>query len=270
MRGSTAFLITLAIAGCGKQAPKQQEPAARTVSEPLAACVRGQLQLWQEIAERGAERLPRMDIEALACADLYGQKECRAAWSALFSVPDAPEHLARVGDICSKAYCERLPAPRPRLCAGEGAELEHNELVDALIELDTAILSAETGWPEIAAKLAQKTRLFRVVEVPVTPVELPRAQASPDVTATLAAVVASDGSVLLNGEVISDDELRRACREHAAANPDTGFVISAAKEVEYRRVVEILDIAVQSGLHRVSFAPYDTAAPAPPSPAKPR
>ena len=65
--------------------------------------------------------------------------------------------------------------------------------------------------------------------------------------------------VRVDGLEMSNDELAARAQTVAAATPDTAVTIRAHPDVEYARVVEILDLLRKAGLTQIAF----TAAPSP-------
>jgi hypothetical protein len=83
-----------------------------------------------------------------ACADLFRDAACRAAWR---KAADQPTYsrAAYLIDACRAAYCPRLTS-RPSLCAGE---LTPARMLTEAAELVRAALAHDHG-PEFAASLA--------------------------------------------------------------------------------------------------------------------
>ena len=86
-------------------------------------------------------------------------------------------------------------------------------------------------------------------------VDLPKAQAEQmsDPTVTTLEVMA-DGSLLLDGDVVSDDAL--PARLNAIQHEDSERVLKLGGDgqVPYQRIAEILALAKQSGIRRIAFA----------------
>jgi len=78
---------------------------------------------------------------APACADLYTERACGDAFRGAAQVP-VTERAASIARACRDAYCPRLTAPKPRLCA-EATLPAPSELASQWSELSQRILSLE-------------------------------------------------------------------------------------------------------------------------------
>jgi len=73
-------------------------------------------------------------------------------------------------------------------------------------------------------------------------VRLPEAASGQDVTTTtLALVVAPDGSLALNGEPVSLDQVREKVPAILKENPEVQAVVDGDRTVPYGRVMEVID-----------------------------
>jgi biopolymer transport protein ExbD len=81
-------------------------------------------------------------------------------------------------------------------------------------------------------------------------VELPKAASGGSkVESTLNLVTTKDGTLSINGEVVSSlDAAARLVRAAAAANPKVQAVIGADKAAPYGKVVELIDLVKQNGV----------------------
>jgi len=249
MRAWFCTVCLAALASCGdKSRPK----------EPVIACMRAHLEYW--IHSHSHPFMPVVSYEPLACPDLYSKPECGAAWTALFRLADTAEPpLDRVATACARAYCDRLPAPRPRLCSQSGTSMKEEAFVAALIELDTAILTLEIGIPDLAASLAQKSAVFRPIEIPrATAIPLP-AKPQQDASRTLVVSLAR-GSLALDGKTITDSELAATIERDCTTHPDTPpkVTIRASEDVPYARVIEIIDLTQKAGAIQFALEPVAT------------
>ena len=86
-------------------------------------------------------------------------------------------------------------------------------------------------------------------------VQLPEAASGSDVPiTTLAVVVKSDGSLVLNGEATSLVQLRTTVTDIVASNPDVQAVIDGDQAVNYGRVMEVIDTLRTLGVKRFAAA----------------
>ncbi len=73
-------------------------------------------------------------------------------------------------------------------------------------------------------------------------VKLPEAATGQDVTTTtLALVVSRDGSLFLNGEAVTLDQVRGQVPAIVKENPDVQAVVDGDRTVPYGRVMEVID-----------------------------
>lgn len=86
-------------------------------------------------------------------------------------------------------------------------------------------------------------------------VNLPKGGAA-DVTARtsdMAVAVLSDGRFVLAGNVVSEDELKKAFDAAQAENPDTVVIVQADEGVPHGTVVQVMELAKQSGLAQLAI-----------------
>ena len=77
------------------------------------------------------------------------------------------------------------------------------------------------------------------------------AEAPPMENQDLNVALTGDDKLYLNGQPITLDALRATMTQRAARNADTRVMIKGDQDIAYKRVVEIMDVAKQSGLERV-------------------
>lgn len=94
-----------------------------------------------------------------------------------------------------------------------------------------------------------------MVDLKTIPVKLPQAQnASTDTSTTFAVTMKADGSVYL-GDVQTDiNSLVMQARMEQKNNPSFAVVIRAEKELEYGRVIELVDKLKGAGVSRFGLA----------------
>ena len=95
--------------------------------------------------------------------------------------------------------------------------------------------------------------------------DLPQSAAAKPVQAPIALTLVVDraGQTFLADQAVTTDRLAQALRQAAQANPDTELRLRADAQVPYGRVVEVMGLAQQAGLHRIGFV-ADPGAPAKP------
>jgi biopolymer transport protein ExbD len=90
--------------------------------------------------------------------------------------------------------------------------------------------------------------------------------ASAEAKTVLTIVLAADGTTLIDGSPVADDEaILAAARTAREANEQLRAVIKADSSVPHGRVIHVLDLLKQAGVGKIAFgvAPVGTA-PAPP------
>ena len=98
-----------------------------------------------------------------------------------------------------------------------------------------------------------------IITVPVIThsvnIELPRASNEPEVIQpdALELGVEADGSYLLGGEAVSDEELPLRLSQSALQDPQPALHIRGAREVRYERVAQAMAAAQQAGLKKIAF-----------------
>ena len=86
-------------------------------------------------------------------------------------------------------------------------------------------------------------------------VNLPKGGAA-DVTARttdMSVAVLSDGRYVLAGNVVTQDELKKAFETAKADNPDTIVIVQADEGVPHGTVVQVMELAKQSGLGQLAI-----------------
>jgi biopolymer transport protein ExbD len=93
------------------------------------------------------------------------------------------------------------------------------------------------------------------------PVDLPRAASGEAVQEVFGLVIASDGSIQIDGQLLPDDAsvLARA-RAAASANRDVRAVLQADGSVPHRRVMHALDLLRQANVGKIAFGVVPPAA----------
>jgi biopolymer transport protein ExbD len=86
-------------------------------------------------------------------------------------------------------------------------------------------------------------------------VNLPKGGAA-DVTARttdMSVAVLADGRYVLAGNVVSEDELKKAFDSAKTENPDTIVIVQADEGVPHGTVVQVMELAKQSGLGQLAI-----------------
>ena len=75
-------------------------------------------------------------------------------------------------------------------------------------------------------------------------VNLPKASAAPSLAkpSTKAITVTAEGRIFLDAYPVTLDELEAMLRNHKAVNPDFPVVVKGDSQVQYEKVVEVLDL----------------------------
>ena len=85
--------------------------------------------------------------------------------------------------------------------------------------------------------------------------DLPQSAAAKPVQAPVALTLVVDrtGQVFLADQAVTPERLAQQLRQTAQDNPDTELRLRADAQVPYGRIVEVMGVAHQAGLHRVGF-----------------
>lgn len=69
----------------------------------------------------------------------------------------------------------------------------------------------------------------------------------------LSIAILSDGRLVLAGDVVSADELKKALEDAKAKNPDTLVIVQADEGVPHGKVVEVMEMAKGAGLAQLAI-----------------
>lgn len=86
-------------------------------------------------------------------------------------------------------------------------------------------------------------------------VNLPKGGAA-DVTLTesdLSVAILSDGRIVLAGNVVGEDELKKALEETKQKNPNTMVIVQADEGVAHGKVVQVMELAKGAGLGQLAI-----------------
>ena len=96
-------------------------------------------------------------------------------------------------------------------------------------------------------------------------VDLPRAASGEaEVTSTLTFKVTAEGEYYLDAELSSLDAIARAVASRAEDDPKLRAIIAADKNVEYGRVIDLIDTIKQNGLEKFALNIEKKAGPGAP------
>ncbi len=91
-------------------------------------------------------------------------------------------------------------------------------------------------------------------------VNLPKGGSAADVRPTesdLSVAILSDGRLVLAGDVVTKDELKRSLEEARQKTPDTLVIVQADEGVPHGRVVEVMEMAKAAGLAHLAIGVRD-------------
>jgi biopolymer transport protein ExbD len=134
---------------------------------------------------------------------------------------------------------------------GDGvfAEINITPLTDIFLVLlvifmvtSSVIVNANGG----AAKAGLKVNLPKGGAADVTP------QAS-----DLSIAILADGRIVVSGDVVTSDELKKALDAAKVKNPDTLVIVQADEGVTHGKVVEVMELAKGAGLAQLAIGVRD-------------
>ncbi len=77
----------------------------------------------------------------------------------------------------------------------------------------------------------------------------------------LSVAVLADGRLVLGGDVVSAEELKKAFLDAKARSPDTLIIVQADEGVAHGKVVEVMEMAKGAGLAQLAIGVRETASP---------
>ncbi len=86
-------------------------------------------------------------------------------------------------------------------------------------------------------------------------VNLPKASSAPSLAkpSTKAITIAADGQIYLDAYPVSMTELEDRLRQAQAANPDLPVVIKGDADVQYKKVIEVMDLLGRLGITQLGL-----------------
>ncbi len=86
------------------------------------------------------------------------------------------------------------------------------------------------------------------------PVDLPAGHSlQPEKKAPISVTVTKEGVLFVNQKTVTLEDLTTVIMAHPDVGPDTGVLLFADQNANYRQVFEVLDRIRQAGLHRISL-----------------
>lgn len=195
------------------------------------------------------------------CAWIYRQPECRRAWQDAARRSSGPKSVTPGEDVrqaviaaaCKKAYCGRLVAPKPRLCASSGPT--------------STTASGHTDWPllHIAIldrELADQPALLAALRLQFEPMyiasaqpsDLPKPLGSEEVEKVLYVSLTRSGEIWVGHKRVDAHRVEALARAARAGNPVVRAVIRADRAVPYGRVIHLLDLLKKAGIEKIALA----------------
>jgi biopolymer transport protein ExbD len=85
------------------------------------------------------------------------------------------------------------------------------------------------------------------------PVDLPKGATGEPTSVTLAITVDEQGRTFLDGNGVSDDDLRVKVKNARAADPEVRAVIAADRDARHKNVVKVIDLLRQEHVNRFAI-----------------
>lgn len=87
------------------------------------------------------------------------------------------------------------------------------------------------------------------------PVRLPQASSGEEVeVSTIAVVLTPEGSITLNGDPVTIEQIRERVAPLVVANPDVQAIVDGDRSVEYGKVMEVIDALRTAGVKNFAAA----------------
>lgn len=123
----------------------------------------------------------------------------------------------------------------------QGAELELAPMIDVVFLL---LIFFIVTW--------QFARFERDMDISVPAAE--EAENTDRQTGEIIVNVREDGSIILNGRDVSEDELLDKLRAISEAYPDQAVILRGASEANFQAIINVLDQIKKAGIWNVAFA----------------
>jgi hypothetical protein len=174
-----ALAVLFAVSACGQREPAQRHPGA-------VAAARRCAHVFETLDD--IEPDDRQRAIANACADVVVEKACHDEFAAFDTPPD--QRIAKLLEVCTRAYCPILPAPKPARCTdpdGGVPEFWHAVHLFDLGAEATAILDAtqparlpEPPPPHDLPRLPSEAVTWRIPIITITKDTITLAWRPPD------------------------------------------------------------------------------------------
>lgn len=79
-------------------------------------------------------------------------------------------------------------------------------------------------------------------------------EAQPETTKDINVALTRDNKIYLDGQPSSEAAVQAAMMERARKNPETRVIVKGDERIEYRRIMQVIDMAKQAGLPKVALA----------------
>lgn len=135
----------LALALLFTVACKKEPTPLAAESDPIAACAEAMQRSLDQVKQGvrpGEKAVSSAEIQR-TCAPVYKEASCREAVERASREPTGMTPFT----TCRDAYCPKLAAPKPAVCAGEPSAAGWGELFEAIIRHD----HGERGQPIVDA-----------------------------------------------------------------------------------------------------------------------
>ncbi|MEI8257297.1 MAG: biopolymer transporter ExbD [Deltaproteobacteria bacterium] len=127
-------------------------------------------------------------------------------------------------------------------CAGAHATMSPHSTPPAVA------ISHDPGSGEVVARRPDASAQSTAIAVPVS------APADASVAAVLTVAIDASGSLLLDGQPITEAALAVEIRSRVAVAPQLRGVLAADRRVTYGRVIEVIDLMRREGVTRFAMA----------------
>ena len=124
---------------------------------------------------------------------------------------------------------------------GQNAELELAPMIDVVFQL---LIFFIVTW--------QFARFERDMDISVPSAE--QAENKDRQAGEIIINLRQDGTIVLNGLVMSDDELLSKLRSISEAYPDQAVILRGSSEAEFQAIIDVLDVIKEAGVWNVAFA----------------
>ncbi|HEY2748884.1 MAG TPA: hypothetical protein VGL86_29890 [Polyangia bacterium] len=141
--------------------PTLVQPGPGDLDVKIAACIGAERGVAAARAQRGRPAPPGQPTDAAVvargCASLYLEPTCRDAMIH-FDTPPPELRSAKVLQACARAYCDKLPQPKPQVCGHVDAVPQDEAQYSEWSDLRRAILTHDIGASATQIVLAAPPR----------------------------------------------------------------------------------------------------------------